>query len=95
MPEDTLIIQPNYSDKQKVEDALKAVADALASKGMLLQHGPDGMILAEINSRELKLGRAMAVVRKVVPLLYAGTHAVEYALVDWNTDPGKVEVTKQ
>jgi hypothetical protein len=83
-----LIIHPFSSDKQEIENCLISISQALTAHGMILQHGPHGMILAKVQSPALRVSRALAIVRRITP------PQVEYAQITSQTDPGKIEVSK-
>jgi hypothetical protein len=88
MPDQPLVIRPFSSDKEEIENCLVSLAQALTAHGMILQHGPHGMILAKVQSPALRVSRAMAIIRRITP------PQVEYAQITNQTDPGKIEVSK-
>lgn len=88
MSEDNLIIRPASADKQDIEACLTSIGQALAAHGMILQHGPHGMILAKVRSGRLSVARAMAIIRRITP------PQVEYAQITNQTDPGEIELSK-
>lgn len=88
MAEESVIIRPQSADKQDIESCITSIAGALQTHGMILQHGPHGMILAKVQSSTLKVSRALAIIRLIVP------PQAEYAQITGQTDPGKIELSK-
>lgn len=86
---DELVIRPFLSDKQEIEACLSSLSQVLTAHGMILQHGPHGMILAKVQSPRLKVSRALAVIRLICP------PQAEYAQINSETNQAMIELSKR
>lgn len=86
MRNDDLIIKPDSQDEREIEEILSIIGRELHSRRLILQAAPQGMVLAKIQSEELHVSRALAVVEKVA------FPEVRYRQVLNNTNPDELKV---